>query len=441
MGIQDFPAALRPIIQQNFLEREFMDGLKSKLAFRAIVDKEDFTIGIGESITKTRTGLKAPIETPSTPSANTNLDNGMTPSGWSVEQFSLTINQYNDTIDLNMVTSLVGIASQFLKNAKVNGTQAAQSLDRLARNKLYAAYLGGNTRVTIALGAPAATIAVDDIRGFQTVIKDGGQVPVSAAATMLCIVGAGTYTLQTATPDVANISTAPGGISGTLLFTGNVSVADGALNLQVQSSVAPLVIRPNGRLTTADLIKGTDLLTYNDLLTAVANLRDNNVPGVGGSDVFNAYLDNTHLLQLFADQQFQYLFRGQNKANEQKMAEVEQLLGIRFMPTTEAPQQNLAGVGAVKRAIVCGQGALIEGDYAATGYSNVINESSLTQLVDGVCMVTREPLDRLQQIIAQSWYWIGGFAVPTDITANTNIIPTATNSYFKRAVVIETAAK
>jgi hypothetical protein len=60
-------------------------------------------------------------------------------------------------------------------------------------------------------------------------------------------------------------------------------------------------------------------------------------------------------------------------------------------------------------------------------------------MIDGVAMVTREPLDRLQQIIAQSWYWIGGFAVPTDVTANQNIIPTATNSYYKRAVVIESA--
>jgi hypothetical protein len=52
-------------------------------------------------------------------------------------------------------------------------------------------------------------------------------------------------------------------------------------------------------------------------------------------------------------------------------------------------------------------------------------------------MVTREPLDRLQQIVAQSWYWIGGFCVPTDVTVNTNIIPTATNSSYKRAVVVE----
>jgi hypothetical protein len=43
----------------------------------------------------------------------------------------------------------------------------------------------------------------------------------------------------------------------------------------------------------------------------------------------------------------------------------------------------------------------------------------------------------LQQIIAQSWYWIGGFTVPTDVTTNPTIIPTATNSAYKRAVIIE----
>lgn len=52
-------------------------------------------------------------------------------------------------------------------------------------------------------------------------------------------------------------------------------------------------------------------------------------------------------------------------------------------------------------------------------------------------MITRPALDRLAQIIAQSWSWIGGFALPTDLTANTTVIPTATNSYLKRGVVIE----
>jgi hypothetical protein len=39
---------------------------------------------------------------------------------------------------------------------------------------------------------------------------------------------------------------------------------------------------------------------------------------------------------------------------------------------------------------------------------------SIITMVDGVAMVTREAIDRLQQIIAQSWYWIGGFCAPSD---------------------------
>jgi len=155
--------------------------------------------------------------------------------------------------------------------------------------------------------------------------------------------------------------------------------------------------------------------------------------------VFNCYLDNTHLLSLFKDQQFQYLYRGNPNDDAQKKAVLQDLLGLSFKPTTEAPQQTLNGT-KIKRAIVCGQGALVEGDFESTGYSDSYGEKALVEVVDGIAMVTREPLDRLAQIIAQSWYFIGGFAVPSDITANSQIIPTAGNSYFKRAVVLETAA-
>jgi hypothetical protein len=54
-------------------------------------------------------------------------------------------------------------------------------------------------------------------------------------------------------------------------------------------------------------------------------------------------------------------------------------------------------------------------------------------------MVTREPIDRLQQIIAQSWYWIGGFTTPSDTTTIPSTVPTATNATFKRAVLVEHA--
>ena len=87
---------------------------------------------------------------------NTNLDNGLVPTGWGVEQYTITINHYAATTDLNMVTSRVGIAGQFLQNAAINGEQAARSLDELARNALFAPYFGGNTRVRVAIGSAGA---------------------------------------------------------------------------------------------------------------------------------------------------------------------------------------------------------------------------------------------------------------------------------------------
>ncbi len=79
MGIQNFPAALQPIIQQGFLEREFQQALRSRLGYRACADREDIAVGIGETLTKTRAGLKPCVTTPVAPATNTNFDNGLTP--------------------------------------------------------------------------------------------------------------------------------------------------------------------------------------------------------------------------------------------------------------------------------------------------------------------------------------------------------------------------
>ena len=54
MPISDFPVALQGIIQQNFLEREFQEGLRSVLGYRSIATRETFPNGVGETITKTR---------------------------------------------------------------------------------------------------------------------------------------------------------------------------------------------------------------------------------------------------------------------------------------------------------------------------------------------------------------------------------------------------
>ena len=437
MGIQNFPLALQPIIQQGFLDREFEQALTSRLGYRAIADREQFAVGIGETLTKTRAGLKPSVTVPLAPSTNTNLDNGLTPTTWGVEQYTITINHYASTTDLNMVTSRVGIASQFLQNAYTNGEQAARSLDEIARNALFATYFGGNTRVRVTLGSAGSAVAVDDIRGFQTVFISGIQTAVANSPGLTVTIGANAYTLVAAVADIINLSTAPGGVSGVLTFSASVSVSDGTAGNAVQAANASVIIRPNARTSSAGLV-ATDTLAMANLLDAVAKLRMNAVPDIDG--VFNCYLDPVSARQLFADQDFQRLFQGATSANQVfKMGMINDFLGLRFIPTTEAyvqPHPTLPNV-VIRRPIICGKGALIEGDFAGMAAEDVAPRDSIVAMVDGIAMVTREPIDRLQQIIAQSWYWIGGFCAPSDTTTNAAIIPTATNAAYKRAVMIE----
>lgn len=452
MPIQNMPASLQNAIQQGFLEREFQTGLQSAIGYRAIADRETVSINVGETVTKTRAGLKAPVTTPLTPSGNTNLDNGITPSAQTIEQYTLGIDQYGDSIDLNIVTSQVGIANQFLLNGMTNGTQARQSLDRIARNALFAAYMGGQTRVRTTLGAPAATINVDDVRGFETVLGTGAQagkyVPVSGTYTAVVLVGSNLYTLTGTARDGGNVSTTPGGYSGTLTFSGNVTVADAtALNRCVHAN-CPVLVRPNGKwtggsaygaTTSTNSLISTDVLTLGTIEDAVAQLRNNT--GMV-NEIFNLYLDNVSMRQLFADQDFKLMYQGQYGSKEARWGQVFELMGCRFIPTTEAITQahpSTAGL-TVRRPILCAPGALIEGDFAGMTEKAAelasVNNSEI-QHIDGVCQVIRGPIDRLQQIIAQSWFWIGGFVAPTDATANSNIIPTAGSQYLKRAIVIE----
>ena len=440
---------MQPIIQLNYLQRDFERALVSKLAFRAVAERITFPNGIGETLTKTRAGLKPARTTPLSPASNTNFDNGLTPTGFGVEQYTLTINQYGDTIDLNMVTNRVGIVEQFLQNAYVNGEQAGRSIDEIARNALFGGstlvnglnaggYLGGNTRVRVTLGAAGAAVSVDDIRGFQITYLNGVGVPVSITNVLNVTVGANVYQVTGAAVDGTNVSTAPNGVSGVLTFSNPVSVADGTSPNAVVSALAPFIVRSGGRTTTAS-IQATDTVTIQNFLDAVARLRINNVPTLGG--MYNCYVDPISMRQLFADPDWKQLFQGsttENATYREGMAQ-NPLLGMRFIPTTEAfvqPHPSIANA-FIRRPIVCGAGALIEGEFEGTAESDTARVLGDVQLIDGIAMITREPVDRLQQIIAQSWYWIGGYALPTDITTNPTTMGTATNAAFKRAIVIE----
>jgi hypothetical protein len=455
-----FPNVLLPAIQQGYLEREFLEPLKSVVAYRSIADREEFPSYSGETITKTRRGLLTPVTTFANPSQiNTNFDNGMSPNNWGVEQFTLTLGQLNDTLDLNLAMEKIGIKKRFLDNARAQGEQAKQSLDRVARNALFNGYMGGNTRVTTTLGSAGTTVRVDDLRGFVqvpgvgaigTIALSSPTAPLNASPTMLPVsqatpltvtIGANVYSVIGYAADANNISTTAitGGVSGTLTCSTNVTVADGTIGNTVQAATACTMIRPSGRANTG-LLQATDTISLAAIMDAVQQLRANAVPELDGA--YNCYLPPKSERQLFADPEFQLLYRGTGfQTPEYKQLNVKDGMGIRFIRTTEVflqPATWLSSGINVYRPILAGKGALVEGVFVG-GMDDAQggNQISYTKMVDGIKYVVRPPLDRLSDIIAQSWKWIGGFCTPSDVLTNANIVPTASNAALKRAIVIE----
>jgi hypothetical protein len=451
MPINNLPATLQGAIQTGFLEHQFGLPLRAKLGFRDIADREPFTANIGETITKTRTGLLPAVTTPMAPASNADITSGLTPQNYSIEQYILSIAQYAANMQLNVVTQRVAIANFFLRNAYALGEQAFRSIDTLAQQALFNTYLGGNTRVNTTLSADGATVAVDDIRGFTTTLNASGQmVPVSAGDPVNVTVGGEVYSLTGFAADGTNISTAPGGISGTLTFSGKVTVADGTAGNPVVSAVAPYVVRPktsNGLVmaaTTADISAAGAVnggrLTMDMILNAKATMSANGVPVSASSGMYNLYIDPIQATGLYSDPAFQQFFRGQTTTEEYRQGVIAEMLGVRIQETNLNPVQTLSAVGTVRRAVLCGQGALVEGEFTAEAYMQALageDADEAITIVDGVAHVTREPLDALKQVVTQSWSYIGGFVVPSDTTANPNTIPTANNSAFKRAIMLE----
>ncbi|MFH5067215.1 hypothetical protein ACHHY8_02530 [Enterobacter cloacae complex sp. 2024EL-00215] len=451
MAVNNLPSSIQSVIQTGFLEHQFGLPLKAQLGFRAIADREDFMANIGETITKTRTGLLPAITTAMSPAANSDITSGLTAQNYAVEQYALAIAQYAGMMQLNVATSRVAIADLFLRNAYALGEQSFRSIDALAQTSLFNTYMGGNTRVRTTLGSAGVTIAVDDIRGFQTTLNSNGQpVAVSSSNPVNVTVGASVYSLTGFAADGTNVSTTPGGVSGTLTFSSSVSVSDGTAGNAVISAVAPYIIRPSTSAanvmagTTAAISSSADInngkLTMQMILNAKATMAANGVPPVDATGMYVLYCDPLQATGLYQDPAFQYFFRGQIQSEEYRRGIVAELLGVRIQETNMNPVQTLASVGVVRRAVLCGQGALVEGVFTDDAYAAASeaddNDGSII-VVDGIAHVTREPLDALKQVVTQSWSYIGGFVAPSDTTANPNTIPTATNSAFKRAIILE----
>jgi hypothetical protein len=455
------PAAVLSLQQQGLLERAFHDGLFPNLAFRAEAMPEEWPANTGQQIFMTRPGLLPTIVSPIQPGTDP------LPQAIPFEQWIATLNQFAGTIDTHMPSSTTANANLFLRNLHQLGLQAGQSINQIARNALFQAYLSGQTVLTSSAASGDTVLQVASLNGFTDVVIPGGNVapqPVSAAYPLVCTLGAGAAAVTVSVVGYTPVNTSDLNGPGQLTLAAAVGAAF-ASRTQLVSAYAPQVVRsaPGG---SVDAISGSDTVTLQQAINAVAFLRRANVqPHDDG--FYHAHVSPLSNAQFFADPVFQRLNQSLPEHVIYKEGFIGTIAGIMFFMNTESPEGfnsgtltstassgiYASGIGAettngagvnIGRVLITGKGSIYEkyidesqyvteaGVIGKIGEFDVIN-NGLNILTERIRLVLRAPMDRLQQVVSATWSISTSFPTPSDITSASG------PQRYKRAVILEHA--
>lgn len=411
------PSAIVSIMQDGLLDRVFQDALLPEFLFPALADNEPWQGNMGSRQIMTRTGLMVPQTSPIT-------GNDASTGTYGVEQWETVMDQYGFSIDTNMLTSAMTLASKYLRDVQTLGINAGQSLNRIARNKLLAAYAGGRTYVTTA-GTSVTNVVVNDATGFGTVLVNGTPTAVSATTPLGITIGG-----------TANTVTGVNTTTNTLTLGTAATVTVGEA---VVSSVAPVSYRAGGsaRNSIYDMTSA-DVATLALYRNAVTRLRKQNVPTVGGNYIAHVTPDTIN--ELFSDADFKQAYQGRGDSTVYGSFSLGTFAGLDWVQNNELPT-FVGGSGGnvnVARTLVLGDGALVACPFSDMGSllagSGVEGVPAIRMIgpADGVqvALIVRPPQDRLAQNISTTWSWVGDFGVPSDSV-------TGDAAVFKRGAVVE----
>lgn len=432
-------------IQDRTLQRVFRDALYPRLLYRMEAVPELWPVNLGANQTFTRTGLITPTTRPLAPGTDP------VPSQYDIEQWEATAQQWGDSIDTHMPTSYVTLASLYLRNIQQLGLHAGQSMNRVVRDKLYNAYVAGNT-VANGTQAGGTTLVVENLTGFTTLLVNGRPTPVSAGNPIPISIPAIGYT-GVVTAFVPNFA-------GDEIHGGTLTVSPAHAGVTDRDAVltdkrSELVYSGGGN--RVDDVSAADQFTLADIRASIAKLRFNNVP-THEDGTYHCHLDPISESQIFGDNEFQRLNQSLPDYIHYKRFAVASLLGATFYRNSEAPTTstvnedpsrgfttgfeltNPAGV-SIHRPIMTGLGAveekyLDESRYISeAGIQGKIGEFAVTNggvqvMTERIRLVMRSPADRLQQQTSSSWSFSGDWPIPTDETTESSA------ASYKRAVVI-----
>jgi hypothetical protein len=440
----------------------FHDALFPALLYRMDVTPDEFVGQLGARMAMTRTGLIPVSTTPLAP--NTDPVSSSYPS----EQWEVVAAQYAGSIDTDTKVSTFALANQFTENIQKLGLNAGQTLNHIARNQLYIAYQGGQTLAD--QNGVTNTVHVLQLAGFLTNVNVTANsaipYPVSSTNMIAAIARAGSINAENvnivaAIPDNVNNPYGP----GTLQFAANptTGIVAGDAIVAITSSQR---IRVGGGYSD-DAITGTDTPTFQTFMTAVAMMRQNNIPP-HMDGYLHAHVSPTTEANLLLDPNFQRALTALPDSPYWRRLAIGQMAGVVFMRDTEVPSlwsvqptelfpyegatsaNGAAPNTPIYRSIVTGHGVMsekyIKEQYAyitEAGVTGKIGEFSISNNgiainVDRIRLTLRAPLDKLQQIVTASWSWSGDFPVPSDVTTpfvGANLVQNI-NARYKRAVTI-----
>lgn len=413
--------------QTGLVERAVQPPLTPMMLWSLLCAQEQFPLGIGETLHKTRDGLI----TPSSRSTVT-IAPGVDPPtvSRSRERYSLTVEEQGSSMSHYLPNGSLAAVNTFLEDVGRLVTHGAMTLNRIRRDVFLAAYGGGNSFATAA-GSSSTSLVVQDATGFDTVMVNGESVTVSATnpGTLSLAGTSRTYT-------AVNLGTNTITLSSAQTWAQYDSV--------VRSDATP-VFRQGSRATDRLLVAG-DVATLATFRSAAMWMRGQNVPGVDGtpSGDYVCFINTDIEDQLMADTEFRTAVNGAGLQPAIASGMLGRYAGVQFYRVPKSESAIIATGGAyqtnVHRSVMFGGGgAVIEGyidpEQLVTAGGPLVNHTHMRQrLSNGMQFVVRAPQDALGKTVLMSWNSALGWSVPSDINN-----ATGNAARFKRGLVIHTS--
>lgn len=424
--LASLPTAVAGAIQDGLLEKKLYESLRPMLLWRGLCSQERHPGQIGERVTKTRDGLIQPDDA-TTALRSPSSDPGSVTR--SLEQFGYQIKPYGKTIDCHLPSSWLAQENRFLSDSGALAFHAAQTMGRICRDAILAAYGGGNTFATT--GATSTSLVVQSAVGFDTVMVNGAPVAVSVSNPGTLTLGSTSYTYT-----AVNL--------GTNTITLSSSQTWSQYDAVVRSDAAR-VVRQTSRATDRLIVAG-DTPTIATFREAAAYMRTHNVPGIDGvvGGLYGCFVDPHVENALFADAEFHDAVNAQAITGQLAEGVVGTYAGIKFIRQTEMPTITATAPyqATIHRSLVFGAEVAIEAFIPESEFQNQVPAEGIattnhykTALDPAavMSMVVRAPMDKAGQVLSLSWLSNADYCIPTDSKALTG------TQRFKRAVVVHTA--